>query len=187
MKQVSGDIVAYINSDDTYAEGVFELVSQEFQKTTDVQWVYGKCKIIDKQDREIRKWISLYKNILGSKYSYNKLLAENFISQMTVFWRKSVMDEIGLFEEEEHLCMDYEYWLRIGQKYDAQYIPQHLANFRWYPTSKSGDNYSKQFSSELDWARKYADKKQVKFPIALHRFNVWKIVTIYKLLDLFRF
>ncbi|MBR4567047.1 hypothetical protein IKO18_01095 [bacterium] len=56
---------------------------------------------------------------------------------MTVFWKKEVVEKCGYFDENEHLCMDYEYWLRIGEKYEPLYIPEYIANFRFYHTSKS--------------------------------------------------
>jgi hypothetical protein len=31
---------------------------------SDKKWSYGKCRIIDKKDKEIREWITLYKNLL---------------------------------------------------------------------------------------------------------------------------
>jgi hypothetical protein len=52
--------------------------------------------------------------------------------------------------------MDYEYWLRIGQKYSPIYIDKYLSNFRFYHTSKSGSMFSKQFTQELEVAEKYA-------------------------------
>jgi hypothetical protein len=52
--------------------------------------------------------------------------------------------------------MDYEYWLRLSQKYKPLYINSYLACFRFYSSSKSARMYSKQFKQELDIAQKYA-------------------------------
>ena len=181
LKIATGDIVAYLNSDDTYEPGAFKKVNNFFQNNPDKKWVYGKCKIINKQDKEIRRPITWYKNLLLRKYSYKKLLTENFISQPATFWKKELLDEIGNFNEQENFCMDYDYWLRIGEKYKAGVINKYLANFRYYPDSKSGNVDKQQFQDELRLAKKYANNK---YPVAIffHTLNYHKITLIYKAL-----
>lgn len=181
LKISTWDIVTYLNSDDTYLEGALETIACELWNS-DKKWCYWKCRIIDLKDREIRKYITLYKNILWKNFSYSKLLTENFISQMTVFWKREVMDEIWYFDEKHHLCMDYEYWLRIWEKYTPLYINKYLSNFRFYHTSKSWSMFTKQFAQELETAIKYA-KWKYKFSIIIHKINYYKIVIIYKILS----
>lgn len=184
FKRATGDIIAYLNSDDTYEPGAFAKVADFFEKHPDTIWAYGKAHIIDINDKRIRKWITWYKNFLLRKYSYNKLLAENFISQPATFLRRQVLDEIGYIDVTHHLVMDYEYWLRIGAKYPAGVINDYLANFRWYEDSKSGQTFKKQFRQELNVAKVYAEDK--KWPILLHKFNYYKIVGIYSVLSWMR-
>ena len=121
-QRVTGDIVAYLNSDDIYNPGTFQKVADYFTQYPDKMWLYGKARIVDEYDGEIRKWITAYKNFLLRKYSYSKLLTENFITQPAVFLRKEVILEAGLLDENHHLVMDYEYWLRVGERYDAGMI-----------------------------------------------------------------
>ena len=181
LKLSTWDIVTYLNSDDTLAPWALQIVVDKLWKSNKKR-SYGKCKIIDKEDKEIRKYITLYKNLLWSKYSYSKLLSENFISQMTVFWKREVMKNCWYFDENEHLCMDYEYWLRIGEKYEPLYINEHIANFRFYYTSKSWAHFDKQFKDELRIAKEYA-KWKYKWSILLHKFNYYKIILSYKVLS----
>ncbi len=181
LKIATGDILTYLNSDDTLEPWALQTVVEYLGKS-DKMRSYGKCKIIDKQDKEIRKPITWYKNFLGKKYSYSKLLTENFISQMTVFWKKEAMQKIWLFDVNEHLCMDYEYRLRLGEKYDPVYIPEYIANFRFYHTSKSGARFVQQFQDELRLAKKYARWKY-RFSLFLHRINYYKIIIAYKILS----
>jgi FkbM family methyltransferase len=183
IKIATGDIIAYLNSDDTYGPDALAAIAQFFKKNPTQKWAYGKCRIIDAKDREIRKPITFYKNFLLKKYSYAKLLSENFISQPATFWKREIHEEIGYFNESEHYCMDYEFWLRIGQKYPAGIIDAYLANFRYYPNSKSGEVNKKQFQDELRLAIKFG----AKYPLAtlLHRFNYYKITFLYRLLRVF--
>lgn len=183
LRIATGDIVTYLNSDDTYAPGAFEQVIRFFQENPDKKWVYGKCKIIDENDQEIRKPITLYKNILLRKYRYSKLLSENFISQPATFWKREVHTEMGFLDENEHYCMDYEFWLRIGQKYPAGVINNYLANFRYHTDSKSGGVNKKQFQDELRIAKKYSRNNFIS--IGLHFVNYWKIISIYRIMSIF--
>lgn len=175
------DIITFLNSDDTLELWALQLVADRLWKS-DKKWSYGKCRIINKEDIEIRKWITLYKNILWRKYSYSKLLTENFISQMTVFWKKEVMEKCWYIDEDEHLCMDYEYRLRIWEYFEPLYIPEYIADFRFYQTSKSWAHFDKQFKDELRLAKKYA-KWKYKWSLLVHKFNYYKITWIYKVLS----
>lgn len=186
MRRATGDVVAFLNSDDTYQPGALQLVVDYFKGNPETQWVYGQCKIVNTEDIEMRRWITNYKNMLAKRYSYSKLLSENFISQPACFWRRSAMEEIGLINEEEHLVMDYEYWLRLGATYEPGYIANELSTFRFYATSKSGSLFRKQFKRELEVSKEYATKKNMRWPKIVHTFNYYKIITIYSLMSLIK-
>jgi len=181
LRMATGDIVAYLNSDDTYEPGALTRVATFFENNPDARWVYGKCRIIDEQDHEIRKAITLYKNLLSKSYSYRKLLSENFICQPATFWKRELLSEIGYLNEDERFCMDYEFWLRIGQKHPAGVIDEYLASFRYYPDNKSWSGIEKQFQDELRLARRYG--KEHRLALLLHRINYYKIVWSYRVLN----
>ena len=180
-----GDVIGWLNSDDLYEPGALEKVADVFESEPDTQWVYGKVRIVDENDREIRQWITAYKNCRMKRYSYGKLLAENWVSQMGVFWRRQAGREVGPFQAGLHYCMDYDFWLRLGARWPGRFIDQYLAAFRWYSTSKSGAGFGKQFREELDVAIENAGGK---YPWAIfrHRINYLKIVTAYNLMRMTR-
>jgi glycosyltransferase involved in cell wall biosynthesis len=184
LHRATGDVVAFLNSDDTYTPGALGRVGAFFTAHPETMWAYGKCRIIDERDREIRRPITWYKNVLLRRYSYRKLLAENFISQPSTFWRRSLHEEIGYLNEDEHYVMDYEFWLRAGARHPAGVIDGYLANFRMYDESKSGSLQNPQFSDELRVAKAFSGGDRV--PIYLHRFNYVKIVAIYRAMAMVR-
>jgi glycosyltransferase involved in cell wall biosynthesis len=183
-RKATGDIVAYLNSDDMYERGAIQSVVSFFRNNPDIDWTYGKCKIVDEKGKEIRKWIKWYRHLLGQKYSYNKLLTENFVAQPSVFFRRKILNDCGYLDAKQHLIMDYEYWLRIGQKHKGSFINKPIAKFRFYRTSKSGSMFVKQFRDELKTAKKYARGK--KWPVFVHTLNFYKIILIYKILELIK-
>jgi len=181
LRLATGEIVAWLNSDDTYEPGALALVARHFMDHPDSRWVYGKCRIVNDADREIRPFITWYKNLLLAKFSFARLLAENYISQPAVFWRRRLLDEVGYLSEEEYFCMDYDYWLRIGSRSPAGVIDAYLANFRYHRASKSGSVNKKQFADELRLARAF--RGEHPFAVLLHTANYVKIVAAYKLLE----
>lgn len=184
LRMAKGDIVAFLNSDDTYEPGALEKVAEYFTENPDIKWAYGKCRIINEDDVEIRRPITWYKNMLLRRYTYRKLLAENFISQPATFWRRELHKKIGFINEKEHYTMDYEFWLRIGRKYPAGVINGYLANFRMYDASKSGSLANPQFQDELRIAKKFSGG--ARLPIFLHKINYYKITWTYKLMAMAR-
>lgn len=182
---VRANVVGWLNSDDVYEERCFSKVLPLFESSPEVDWVYGKVRIIDENDREIRRWITSYKTHRMKRFSLRKLMTENWISQMGVFWRKSISDAVGPFRPELRYTMDYDYWLRFAKISPGQFIDEWLACFRWYETSKSGHNFRRQMEEDLQTAIHHADGAY-EWEITQHRFHRWKIVTAYTMMNMFR-
>ncbi|MFA5995931.1 MAG: glycosyltransferase family 2 protein [Patescibacteria group bacterium] len=180
LKLASGDIIAYLNSDDIYLPNALQMVMEEFKKNTTISWVTGQCKIINKHDVEIKKIITCYKNFFLKHYSHSSLLVLNYISQPATFWRKTVLLATGEFNEKEHLVMDYEYWLRLSKKYQLNVIDKYLAGFRSYQSNKSSLRFVEQFKSEHRIAAQYTNNPLIIF---LHKLHSWLIISCYKLLS----
>ena len=172
----TGDIIAYLNSDDVYEPGALRRVADFFHTHPETLWLTGKCRIIDEQDRELRRPITAYKNFLLRHFSYSLLLVTNPVSQPATFWRRSAVKEFGLFDENEHLVMDYDYWLRIGKKYPLAVLNEYLAGFRVYAASKTSSSYLTTFNREMELARKYSDSYLLN---SLHRLSYLGIAAAY--------
>ena len=184
LQLASGDIVAYICADDVYDRDCFRKVANFFEKNPTVKWAYGKCRIINENGLEIRKPITWYKYFWQRRYSYNRLLILNFIAQPATFWRKELTDEIGLFDINARLVMDYEYWLRAGVKYNPGFIDDYLASFRVHRHSRSSVNYSKAAREALGAAKRYANSRGKGVLIPLQYLNYFSVVLGYSILNL---
>ncbi|HWQ66052.1 MAG TPA: glycosyltransferase family 2 protein [Methanospirillum sp.] len=131
----TGEILAYLNSDDTYPPGaVSAAVNYLINVNPDSVFVYGEGNNIDTQDVVIRRYPT-------EPYSLENLIRTCIICQPTTFWKRKVIDEVGYFNERLHYCMDYEYWIRVALKYGhLDYLPVHLGNYREYSETKSLSN-----------------------------------------------
>lgn len=182
IKKVSGDIIAWLNCDDVYKPGAFRAVAKYFSSNPEKMWIFGKCDIIDSNDKEIRRLITSYKNFWLERYNYQILLILNFIPQMGVFWRKEAQNETGLLDAKQFYVMDYDYWLKLGKKYDPGFINQYLASFRMAPSSKSSKGFIEQFKDELEISKKYTKNFLIIF---LHKMHIKIITSVYTLINFF--
>lgn len=180
LKKARGDIIAWLNSDDVYFEGAFLAIGRYFAQHADVMWLFGRAIIIDQDSREIRRWVTRYKNFFLPRYSYDSLLAQNYISQMAVFFRREAVNEIGYIDESLQFAMDYDYWLRMGAKYKPAYLPQYFGKFRLHNASKTIADSKLSFDSDFSTARKYSGGKW--HLILFHKIFHLCIIVLYPLL-----
>lgn len=178
LKLATGDLIAYLNSDDTYCDYAFINVIKAFESNPNGLWASGYCHIIDENDHLIQPSITRYKNLWLNHYSYKTLLVLNYICQPATFWKKEVVDKIGLFNEDYHYTMDYDYWLRIGKDNPLVVVNKYLANFRIHGTSKGKTAYIKQFDQDFEVAQIYSTSKLIN---TLHRFHNSLIRAVYKI------
>lgn len=181
LEKVKGEIMTYLNADDIYKPGSLKKVADFFIKNPDKMWVFGKCDIIDGDDKEIRRWITNYKNFWLQNYSYYTLLILNYISQMTVFWRREAYKKVGKFDVQQKYVMDYEYWLRLGERFKPGFIPEYIASFRIVPTTKSSTGFIKQFNDEYSVSKRHTKNPIILF---LHWLHFKMIITVYSIMKL---
>ena len=130
MKQASGEILAYLNSDDTYAPGAIATVVAFLKEHPEVHLVHGRGLHINPDGATINTYPSLPCD--------HKALSENcHICQPTAFWRREVSDTIGAFDASLRYALDYDYWIRASQHFTIAYLDIHLANTRLHGDAKT--------------------------------------------------
>ncbi len=131
LARSTGEIVAYLNSDDMYRPGILHRVARYFVDQGDADLVYGDCVLIDEEDREMALWRS-------RQFDLYTELCRNFIFQPTVFLRERVIGKVGGFDENLDYVMDLDLWYRAAKHFRFHYIPERLACFRLTSDSKTG-------------------------------------------------
>ncbi len=139
LRQATGDIVAYLNSDDMYSPGALAAVAKAFQEKPEADFVYGDGTVIDENDNLQWVWLSRpydFEVLTRVHQAWNS--ASNYISQASTFWRRSVGDRMGLFDEAFQNSMDVEYWVRGGYNgMRFEHIQVDLSKFRMIQGTKS--------------------------------------------------
>lgn len=139
LRMTSGDVVGWLNSDDLYEPGALESVAGALRGGA--RWCFGGCRIIDQDDREIRRAITRYKTAQARRHGLRRLLGRNYISQPATFFRRDLIAQVGPVDEALHFSMDYDLWLRFARVAPPVFIPRPLAAFRWHGASKTGARY----------------------------------------------
>ncbi len=179
MEAAQGEIAGWVNGDDLLRPGALQQVCRVFQDQPQRDWLTGRCTTIDEAGEEIRRLITFYINLMGGRYSYNRLLTENFINQPATFWRTTLWRDIGGIDTNYRLAFDYKLWLEMGKRSDPLYLPEYLADFRRHAVSLSSRHYHQQFQEELDIGRSFCEDRWLNF---LHWLKVKRTVTIYNVI-----
>jgi len=132
LKRATGEIVAYLNSDDIYEPGTLNRIAEMFLRYETIAMIYGDVTHIDTNSRIIEHHKTGKVNL--GKYL---LAGEFYLPQPSVFFRKNVIDSVGYFDKTLHLAMDYDYWLKILLKFKTCYVPETFSCARIYPNAKS--------------------------------------------------
>jgi glycosyltransferase involved in cell wall biosynthesis len=125
-----GEILGWLNADDTYLPGAIYEVATYFQRHPDVDVLYGEAYHIDDSGNRIERYHT-------EPFDAERLSDICFICQPTVFFRKRVMQDIGPLNDTLHYCMDYEYWIRFAKRYRITYLSTYLANSRLHRNTKT--------------------------------------------------
>ncbi|EKD80040.1 MAG: glycosyltransferase [uncultured bacterium] len=134
LLKAKGDIVAWLNSDDFYEPGTLQKVSDYFRANPQIDFIFGDMNFVDRDGKNPQKCDYL------SDFSLPRLLKYCYICQPSAFFRRSVIDGVGLLNAKYTYAFDYDYWLRIGQLMPRKIARVQLgvlANLRTYETRKT--------------------------------------------------
>jgi glycosyltransferase involved in cell wall biosynthesis len=138
-----GEILAYLNADDTYMPEAVQTAVEFLHNNPDVGMVYGDADFTDKHGEVTGHYQT------GEFDLKRMLCSHNHVPQPTVFFRRDVLDKVGYLDSDLHLAMDLDYWIRISLKFRIEHIPQTLATMRFYPEAKIPSLYYKAVYEHL--------------------------------------
>jgi hypothetical protein len=156
MEQVQGQILGWLNSDDYLLPGALSRVVETMGIGEAPAWLYGRAMIVDGKGSPVSKGIEGYKRWRGRRFSYFKLLTENFIPQMATFWNRSMWELAGGLDRELDLDMDYDLWLRFARIAPPTVVPVDLAAFRVHSGAKGTRRTVEQLRAARETARRHA-------------------------------
>jgi hypothetical protein len=149
--KTSGEIMAWLNSDDILFPGALCYVADFFAKHPDVDVVYGHRVLIDEEDREIGRWIL-------PPHNDEVLSWADYVPQETLFWRRRIWDKAGgQIDESFRFAMDWDLLLRFraaGARFER--LPRFLGGFRVHAQQKTSAGINEIGFAEMDRLRERA-------------------------------
>jgi glycosyltransferase involved in cell wall biosynthesis len=131
FSQAKGEILAWLNSDDTLLPGAVAEVVAFFEKNPDVGLLYGDANFIDQEGKVIGKF--------PARRTDYRLLRQGYvhIPQQAAFFRADTWRKVGPLDPSFFFAMDYDLWVRIAKIARVEYVPRLWANFRLHGDAKT--------------------------------------------------
>jgi hypothetical protein len=136
-----GEVVTWLNADDALLPNAVTRAVGVLEAEPEVGWVYGDCELEEGDHR-------------GKRTPEPALSSASFafgspVAQPGTFMRASALERVGYLDEELHLAMDFDLWLRLVLAGVAsRYVPETLAVFTIHPLSKTGSLGVAEFQRE---------------------------------------
>lgn len=161
LRKAQGEILAYLNTDDLYLPWTVSVVVEYLNRHPEIQLVYGDLININIETQ--RNTLRFY-----PKFNLSFLLRRGTLGQPTVFFRRSTLEKVGLFDESLKLVGDCEYWIRVGKQYKVSKIEEILALARDHPMALRKTR-QRQLLEELEHVRERhgAPKRSRKYFVRL--------------------
>jgi glycosyltransferase involved in cell wall biosynthesis len=109
IERSTGEVIAYINSDDYYLPGAFDVALPLFSDQN-VRWVAGATEYVLEDGTLENLWTPRRPRGLRAAW----IRRPWYVPQASSFWRRDVFDEFGLLREDLHFIFDTEFGLRIA-------------------------------------------------------------------------
>lgn len=153
FERATGELYAYINSDDLYEPDAFRFAAVAFMKPEKPQLLAGDCIVFNENilKRTFKAWwpehIGHLLKPFGSPFA-----------QPSAFWSREIYEQVGGFDEKLHYAFDREFFLKIGLTGKAPLIlDQALARYRDHAGTKTSHTI-RFYQEAVPMIEKYADQ-----------------------------
>jgi glycosyltransferase involved in cell wall biosynthesis len=126
-----GDILAWLNSDDTYEHQAVAEAVAFLRNHPEVGLVYGDAAFITASGRVIGRFPAAQTDYRRLRRGYVH------IPQQSSFWRADLWKKVGPLDPSFYFAMDYDLWVRLAAHAPLQYLPRLWANFRLHQQGKT--------------------------------------------------
>lgn len=146
--KATGEIIAWLNSDDYYLDGAVGAAVKVFEQNPDVVLVYGNMLSVDEHGKP-------FNSLNYKQLTLEDLLCFQIIGQPAVFMRRAALQQAGGLDLAFHFMLDHHLWIRIAQLGRILHVPQTWSAARYHAEAK---NFAKaaEFGRDafriLEWA-----------------------------------
>ena len=128
--RATGEVIAWLNSDDYYLAGTISAVVKIFEEHPEVVLAYGNMLSVDENGKTF--------NTLNYKQlTLEDLLCFQIIGQPAVFMRRSALQKTGGLNPAFHFMLDHHLWIRLAQMGKILHVNQTWAAARYHAEAKN--------------------------------------------------
>jgi glycosyltransferase involved in cell wall biosynthesis len=131
FSRATGEILAWLNSDDLYEPRTLWEVAEFFSGHPNVQFVYGDALWIDTEGRILKPKKEIPFNWFIWLYDHN------YIPQPSAFWRRELYEAVGGLDPRFDLAMDADLWIRFAERTRPLHVRRIWSRMRLYPEQKN--------------------------------------------------
>jgi glycosyltransferase involved in cell wall biosynthesis len=140
----TGDILGYLNTDDTLLPGCLHRVASEIDPVRGRYIVFGRSIFTGEGSHLVglehpAEFRSHFEMLAVWKRGYNT------ISQPSTFWHRTVLDTCGGFDEAHNHGLDYLQWCRYSKKFHFHFVDALWSTYRMQPESVTANKTEEQW------------------------------------------
>jgi glycosyltransferase involved in cell wall biosynthesis len=128
----TGQILSWLNADDALRPGAVRAVVEHFRADPGSMMVYGLGEFVDASGLGIEPLRVV------EPFNLARLVeVHNYVVQPAAFLRREALEAVGYLDETLHWSMDWDLWIRIGQRFTPRFLPILLATVRLHHRTKT--------------------------------------------------
>ena len=127
----TGELMGYLNSDDTLLPGALSRMVEELERDRKLLLVYGDALYTDDASRQTGYLTSREFDVVQMVRA-----ADNHVVQPSTLWRREAWERYGPLNEDGWYFFDFEFFLRFPPE-RVRRIPQPLSTYRIHTDAKS--------------------------------------------------
>lgn len=147
FSHASGEVIAWINSDDYYLPGAVLQAASVLKSHPDVGLVYGDVVSLNGKGQPI--------NVQRlPDYSLQDLMSFHIIGQPSVFMRRAVYEKVGGIDPRFHYLLDHQLWLKMAAEAKIYHLPALWSAARYHADAKNvalAARFGREAYQIVDW------------------------------------
>lgn len=128
--RATGDIVAWLNSDDYYLQGTVSAAVKVFEENPDAVLVYGNMLAVDEHGKT-------FNTLSYKQLTLEDLLCFQIIGQPAVFMRRSALTKTSGLNLDFHFLLDHLLWIHIAKQGKILHVDQTWSAARYHAEAKN--------------------------------------------------
>jgi glycosyltransferase involved in cell wall biosynthesis len=147
FEHTTGDLLAYLNSDDTLLPGAVSEMVAELQASPELVMVYGDAFYTDAESNRTgylpsREWDP----------PTMVRLCDNHVVQPSSMWTRAAWEQAGPFDPRGYYFFDFEFYLRLSVVGPVKHVAKPWSTYREHAASKTVGDLTGKARDQLRFA-----------------------------------